>query len=78
MIVPRSVGVISSGAFIDRTNLRKVVFLDGSRLRSIQSHAFHNSGLEEICTPDGVREILEEAFRGCEFLKTVHLNEGLE
>ena len=39
---------------------------------------FCNSGLEEFVAPQRLKEIEVEAFCGCESLKRVALNEGLE
>ena len=40
--------------------------------------SFSYSGLEEIVAPLSVREISAKAFYGCEQLRSVALNEGLE
>ena len=58
--------------------LRKVIFQEGSRLQEICELCFYGSGLEEFVAPPGLKEIEGAIFLGCENLKRVQLNEGLE
>ena len=73
-----SVAVLEDRAFCDCHSLKRVVFQESSRLRSIGKLCFCHSGLEEFVVPPGLKEIGGEAFCGCKKLKRVVLNEGLE
>ena len=77
VVVPACVEQLGDGAFCGREALRAVVFAPKSRLQRIGERCFLGSGLEEIETPRGLREIGAEAFRGCGALRRVSLNEGL-
>lgn len=55
-----------------------MIFQEGSRLQKICKMCFSNSGLEKFVAPLGLKEIRYGAFCGCESLKRVVLNEGLE
>lgn len=59
-------------------NLKKVVFQEGSKLRRIGEFCFCGSGLEEFTPPPVLKEISGGAFKHCQSLRRVILNEGLE
>ena len=47
-------------------------------LEKIGLGAFYRSGVERIDLPSSTRMIAAEAFLGCERLRSIRLNEGLE
>lgn len=58
--------------------LKRVAFRGRSQLEKIGYNCFARSGIEELLAPPGLREIGQDAFAGCEDLRLVVLNEGLE
>ena len=52
--------------------------VDACGLERIDEGCFQESGLEELQTPQSLREIGSGAFYGCARLKKVWLNEGLK
>ena len=54
VIVPVSVTVLGSGAFSICEQLREIVFAHGSRLKTIESNCFVQSGLRKIIIPKNV------------------------
>lgn len=61
--VPASVKEIRANAFRNCTNLREVIFQEGSQLKTIGTSAFCKcSGLMEIIFPDGLENIGPYAF----------------
>ena len=65
VFVPKSVTEIRKNAFDGRTNLREVVFEEGSQLRTVGREAFNNcTSLRGIDLPDSVVEIGLDAFCG--------------
>ena len=58
--------------------MKRVIFQNGSKLEQIGNGCFYHSWLEEFVAPPGLRKIGEGAFRACENLRRVVLNEGLE
>ena len=64
VFVPKSVVAIQNRAFVNWKNLQKVVFEEGSLLRTIGEEAFMGcTDLKSIQLPDGLREIGLRAFR---------------
>lgn len=77
IVMPDSMTTISSHAFRDTTNLKKVVF--SKNLVKIGAYAFYNAkGLEEFVLPAGSDEELdvssENIFLGCSALKEADLS----
>lgn len=68
--IPSSVTTISSGAFSGYKNLttgralKTVTFKEDSKLTTIESYAFYDSGLKHIDLPDTVEYIGDYAFSG--------------
>ena len=78
VVIHDKVTSIASDAFRDWAGLEEVVFKGRSSLERIGSHAFAGTGLGAFAAPGSLRKILGGAFAGCESLKEVRLNEGLE
>ena len=57
-------------------NLKSVEFSEG--LEKIGLFAFAGSGIERVVLPHSTKVIGGSAFRECEYLYEVRLNEGLE
>ena len=76
IVIPSSVRVLGSYAFVGCERLREVVFEPGSRLESIEKGCFQNCGLERIVVPRSVRSIGKEAFSGCRRLSSVRFEDG--
>lgn len=53
-----------------------MTFASGSRLETIGSSCFSNSGIEEVTLPGTLKEINEYAFSNCNSLKTVWVEDG--
>lgn len=71
--IGKSVYEILGSAFSGCYNLKNVTFAEGSNLSSIASWAFHNTALEGITVPAGVKQIPEGCFASCWALKKVEL-----
>ena len=56
--------------------MRNILLPDG--LETIEINCFRNSGLEKVVLPASIKCVESGAFCGCEQLKSVQLNEGLE
>lgn len=78
VVVSSSVIVIGKNAFSGWKSLKQVVFADDSELRSIEACAFEETGLEAFTAPKSLRVISQAAFRRCQSLASVELNEGLK
>lgn len=77
MIIPDSVEVIETRAFLYQTFIKRIELPSG--LRSIGEWAFNGcTSLEEITIPGSVKAISNSAFLGCNNLKTVVIEEGVE
>ena len=76
--IPKSIITIDNCAFEEYTNLREVVFEEGSKLEEIGFNCFRKSELEEIALPKKLKKIGESAFENCESLKIIHLDDECE
>lgn len=68
---------IAQRAFRDCKDLKRVVFSEDSRLEKIGSQCFYGTGLEEVKTPCGLKQIGSGVFENCKDLQLVELNEEL-
>ena len=76
VVISASVKTIGMYAFTGCSNLKKVIFEDGSTLKEIGSNAFYNcTSLESIEIPNSVTSIGFSAFSDCKNLKNVTINE---
>ena len=78
MEIPASVTEVQREAFHNCKVLRKVVFAENSRLKTIGSRCFADSGIEEITIPASVTAIRESAFEECAALATVAFQDASE
>lgn len=62
---------VAQGAFIRKK--AKIVVLP-KQIRTIESRAFLNCGLEELYIPDTIEEIADDSFSGCSQFSTLHIN----
>ena len=62
--IPEGITAIGDSAFLNRTRLTGVFFVEGSLLETIGSNAFQNTTFTGITIPAGVRSIGDEAFSG--------------
>ena len=77
IIIPDSVTIIGSYAFLYCSNLTTVTFGENSQLTTIGSYAFYNcSSLTSIVIPNSVTTIGEWAFTSCSNLTTVTIGEN--
>lgn len=75
--IPSSVTSIGNDAFYGCTNLRNIIFEDGSQLETIGERAFRDcTSLESIEIPDNVTSIGNYAFNGCGSLQEVVFGEA--
>ena len=75
--IPSSVTSIGNDAFYGCTNLRNIIFEDGSQLETIGERAFRDcTSLESIEIPDNVTSIGNYAFNGCSSLQEVVFGEA--
>lgn len=76
--IPGGTKAIPASGFIDRTDIRKVVFESPCVLTKIGDYAFMGcSSLREIDLPSSLRTIGEGAFRECESLSSVKIPAGV-
>jgi hypothetical protein len=76
--VPRNVSHLDDLSFSYNPAIKKIIFEEGSRLRSIGDQAFREcNALERFDVPSGVDSIGGSCFYECQSLKTLNLNEGL-
>lgn len=74
LTIPATVTHIGPYAFSDCTNLEKVIFEEGSHLKTIESNAFFNcSLLKEIELPESLEIMRGGAFEGCSSLESIHI-----
>ena len=77
--IPESVEEIQMGAFLDCHFLEKVVFAEGSQIKSIDYGAFE--GCEKLAylnIPDGIEEINLTAFTNCASLTSINIPESVK
>lgn len=76
--IPKHIKRISDNAF-DGSDLKHVVFEDGSNLESIEGEAFNLChDLSIIDLPDSVLRIYSGAFRDCDRLKKIYIPSSVE
>ncbi len=74
LTIPATVTYIREYAFTGCTNLEKVIFEEGSQLKTIGGCAFADcSSLEEIELPESLEMIEGAAFSGCTSLERIHI-----
>ena len=74
-VIPQGVKVINDYAFRTKDSLKEVNFPES--LTIIGNHAFENIGLQRLKCPPKLKEIGNNAFRFCNDLTDIELNEGL-
>lgn len=78
VIIPKEIEVIKDFAFAGCTNLKTVVFEEGSKLKTIEEEAFWKcSSLESITLPSGLTSLGEGAFNECGKLTSINLPDGV-
>ena len=70
--LPSSITVFSEGVFSD-TPLLEDINLEDTRISSVQSYSFKNSGIKSIALPDSCSTIKENAFLNCTELEAFYL-----
>ena len=55
-----------------------MTFAEGGKLERIWGHCFYSSGIEGIKLPSTLKEIGMDAFRDCDNLKTIYVEDGCE
>lgn len=78
MTVSASVEVIKTEAFLNCARLKKITFVEGSLLHTLENGCFKNCGIEEFQAPKSLRQIKGNPFLSCKNLKRIELNKGLE
>ena len=69
VFISKTIKKIGSSAFYNCNNLKKVVFEEGSQLKSLDDSVFQNCAkLESICLPKTLEYIRAHCFWGCENL----------
>ncbi len=77
VVIPDNVKEISFGVFMDRPEIKSVIFPKG--LLYIDEGAFYGcTGLKEINLPDSVTEIRRLSFGNCTSLETIYFGKSLE
>lgn len=77
--IPNTVTAIQYASFGDCSNLKNVIFEEGSQLETIGASAFQdNVSLKEFTCPEGLKVIGESAFRGNTVQTDIYLNDQLE
>ena len=69
------VRLIAGGAFWNQNNMTKVNFPNS--VKSISALAFSTINITSLEIPNNVKNIEERAFRGCRYLSTITLGDGL-
>lgn len=78
VIIPASVELISSEAFLSCKNLTSVIFAEGSSLEIVSQGAFKEcQSIENIYLPGSITKIEDEAFYQCTGLKSVTFGKGI-
>lgn len=77
--IPADITTIGELAYAGCSNLERIEFAPGSRLKEIGRSAFAGCrALKEIVLPDGVKKLSPHAFAYCFSLETAILPQGLE
>lgn len=76
--IPENVTEIGAQAFCSCPKLRRVVFAQNSKLKTLRKSCFQDSALEDLTLPPNVTDIEAGAFYNCKSLRSATLNEGLE
>jgi hypothetical protein len=75
--IPSTVVAIDYSAFGGCSSLSTIEWADSSSVSTIGRYAFSGVAIEYLEIPTSVRYIEDEAFRYCQYLKNVVINEGL-
>ena len=80
VIIPSTLAALKPYAFANRTQIKKVIFEDGSQLTEIPENCFEGcTGLKEVQgLPSTLKTLGSSAFSGCSALSEIELPEGLE
>lgn len=73
--LPSTLKHISEDAFNHCSRLKRITIPE--RVETINSHAFSNSGIEEIILPPNIKVISWGTFENCEKLKNIKIPEGV-
>ena len=76
--LPARLNILEMYAFYSCDNLKTISFAEGSRLRNIDEYVFSRSGVTQLISPSGLKNIEAHAFEYCTSLETVILKEGVE
>ena len=71
--IGRSIVGIKDNAFEGLTTLKKVVFDEGSKLKTLGFRCFKDTGLEHIALPNEISTIFDQAFADCTSLHSIQL-----
>ena len=78
LTIPATVTSIADYAFSGCSNLERVTFEEGSRLKEIGTCAFVDcSSLKEIELPESLEYLGQYAFEGCGSLESIHIPKGV-
>lgn len=67
--LPQGIRAIRSGAFMNCRSLRRIILPES--VRTIETEAFHGSGLRAIRLPEGLKRIEADCFSGTELTEIV-------
>lgn len=77
--LPRSLGFVGPGAFMDCKDLKKIVFENDCGITALICQTFYGCvALKEVILPDSLKVIGTEDFRNCGSLVEIRLPENLE
>lgn len=71
IVIPQTISDIGRECFANNKDLSKVVFEDGSYLKSLDDYVFQNCSFESIVMPKNVKKVSPLAFKGCNKLKKI-------
>ena len=78
LTIPATVTCIGRYAFSGCTNLEKIIFEEGSQLKTIEGCAFVDcSSLKDIELPESLEVIWGAAFSGCSSLESIHITKNV-
>ena len=80
VIIPKTVTALKPYAFANRTELKKVIFEEGSSLTEIAAHCFEGcTALKEVENlPSTLQDIKDSAFSGCSALSEIKLPDAVK